>query len=64
MLKNKVIAENKDLQAAQKRIDERRNQEINERAHQIHSMNRHQRRAFAKINNLPKIKGIRTDHLK
>lgn len=52
---------NKDLEAAQKRLQEKQRKEM---VLFITNMNRHQRRAFAKVNGLPKIKGTRTDHIK
>jgi len=64
MLPNKVIEENKDLQAAQQRLQEKQMKEREEHIRRIQSMPRHQRRAFAKANGWDKIPGINTDHIK
>ncbi len=62
--KNKTLEENPDLKAAQERLRQKQQKEIEEKFDIISKMNRHQRRAFAKVNNLPKIQGTRKDHLK
>lgn len=60
MFKNKVVQENKDLQEAEKRLQEKRAKEIEEYYNKIRNMNRHDRRAFAKVNKLPPIPGVDT----
>ncbi len=64
MDKNKAIEQNPDMQAAQKRLQEKQQKEVEEKVAGITNMNRHQRRAFAKVNNISKIAGTRTDHIK
>ena len=60
-MKNKIIEDNPEMKAANERLKQK---ELEERVNAITSMNRHQRRAFAKRNGLDKIRGTRTDHIK
>lgn len=64
IFKNKVVEENPDMLAAKKRAQEKKQKEVDEMVSKIQQMNRHQRRAFAKINGVPKIQGTRRDHIK
>ncbi len=61
--KNKAVEENPDLKAAQQRLQQKQQKEIEEKVAKITNMNRHQRRAFAKVNGISKIAGTRRDHI-